>query len=99
MGELSPVREPCLMEHLEEYKHLAVEIITNIGLKILGAIAFWVIGRWLIHLAVGMLQRSLERQKVDPTVLRYLGSVSSVLLNLLLVVGILGYFGIQTTTF
>lgn len=86
-------------KELAEYKHLAVEAVTNIGLKILGALAFWVIGRWLIGLAVSLMQHSLERQKVDPTVLRYLGSVSSVMLNVLLVVGILGYFGIETTTF
>ena len=46
-----------------------------------------------------MVRASLERQKVDPTVLRYVGSIVTVTLNVLLVVGILGYFGIQTTTF
>jgi small conductance mechanosensitive channel len=60
---------------------------------------FWVIGRRLIGVVLNMIRASLERQKVDPTVLRYLGSVITVTLNVLLVVGILGYFGIQTTTF
>lgn len=55
------------------------------GIKILAAIAFWVIGRWLIGFAVGMVQKSLERQKVDPTVLRYVGSFITVTLNVLLV--------------
>ena len=31
--------------------------------------------------------------------LRYVGSIVTVTLNVLLVIGILGYFGIQTTTF
>ncbi|MDZ7924119.1 MAG: mechanosensitive ion channel family protein [Marinagarivorans sp.] len=57
------------------------------------------IGRWLIGVAVGMVRSSLERQKLDPTVLRYVGSIVTVTLNILLVIGILGYFGIQTTTF
>ncbi len=57
------------------------------------------IGRRLIGVVLNMIRASLERQKVDPTVLRYLGSVITVTLNVLLVVGILGYFGIQTTTF
>ena len=65
----------------------------------MAAIAFWVIGRWLIGMVLGMIRSSLEKQKVDPTVLRYIGSVVTVTLNVLLVVGILGYFGIQTTTF
>jgi small conductance mechanosensitive channel len=46
-----------------------------------------------------MVQRSLGKQSVDPTVLRYIGSVITVTLNILLVVGILGYLGVQTTTF
>lgn len=69
------------------------------GIKILSAIAFWVIGRWLISFAVGLVQKTLGRQQVDPTVLRYVGSFITVTLNILLVIGILGYFGVQTTTF
>jgi small conductance mechanosensitive channel len=45
------------------------------------------------------VQGALERQKVDATLMRYLGTVINVTLNILLVIGILGYFGIQTTTF
>ncbi|MCY1283610.1 Small-conductance mechanosensitive channel [compost metagenome] len=67
--------------------------------KILTAIAFWVIGRWLIGFVVGMVQRALTKQKVDPTVLRYVGSAITVTLNIILVIGILGYLGVQTTTF
>lgn len=69
------------------------------AVKILAAIAFWVVGRWLIGVAVSFVQRALGRQQVDPTVLRYLGSFITVTLNILLVIGILGYFGVQTTTF
>ncbi|VXB30948.1 Mechanosensitive ion channel protein MscS [Pseudomonas sp. 8AS] len=69
------------------------------GVKILAAIAFWVIGRWLIGFAVGLVQKALGKQKVDPTVLRYVGSFITVTLNIILVIGILGYFGVQTTTF
>lgn len=84
---------------ISRYQDLIVTTATDVGLKILAAIAFWVIGRWLIGVALSMVRASLEKQKVDPTVLRYLGSVITVTLNVLLVVGILGYFGIQTTTF
>lgn len=89
-----------MTEHdFSRYQDLLVTTATDIGLKILAAIVFWVVGRWLIGVAVNLVRASLERQKVDPTVLRYLGSVITVTLNVLLVIGILGYFGIQTTTF
>jgi small conductance mechanosensitive channel len=71
----------------------------EIAMRVLGAFVFWVFGRWLIGLAVRMLQSALQRQKVDPTLLRYAGSILSVTLNIMLVVGILGYFGVQTTSF
>lgn len=70
-----------------------------VAVKILGALVFWIAGRWLIGAAVRLLRRALERQKVDPTLLRYTGSILTVTLNIVLVVGILGYFGVQTTTF
>ena len=86
-------------EDFSRYQDLIVTAATELGLKVLAAVAFWVIGRWLISLAVGMVRASLEKQKVDPTVLRYVGSIVTVTLNVLLVIGILGYAGIQTTTF
>jgi small conductance mechanosensitive channel len=86
-------------EDFSHYQDLVVTAATEVGFKILAAVAFWLIGRWLIGLTVNLLRGSLERQKVDSTVLRYVGSIVTVTLNVLLVIGILGYFGIQTTTF
>jgi small conductance mechanosensitive channel len=74
-------------------------VVATVGLQILGAIALLIVGRWLIGVVVRLLERSLERQKVDPTVLRYVGSAISVALNIVLVVAILGYFGLETTSF
>src|SRR5574343_68088 len=86
-------------QDISRYQDIIVTTAMDVGLKVLAAIAFWVIGRWLIGVAVGMVRAALEKQKVDPTVLRYVGSIVTVTLNVLLVIGILGYFGIQTTTF
>jgi small conductance mechanosensitive channel len=69
------------------------------GLKALGAIAVWVVGRWLIGFVVRMLGRALTRQHVDPTLMRYMGNILTVALNVVLVVAILGYFGVETTSF
>lgn len=87
------------MENLSKYQELAVTYATDIGLKIAAAIVFWVVGRWLIGLVGRLLHGTLERAKVDPTLTRYIGNFLSVVLNIVLVVAILGYFGVQTTTF
>ena len=70
-----------------------------LGLKILAAIALWILGRWLISHVVKLMQRGMRRSQVDPTLTKYLGSIVAITLNIALVLGILGYFGIQTTSF
>jgi small conductance mechanosensitive channel len=77
----------------------AVAVLTAFGLKVLGAIAAWIIGRYLIRLAVRLVQAALARQQVDPTLGRYAGNVLSVALTIVLVVALLGFFGIETTSF
>jgi small conductance mechanosensitive channel len=70
-----------------------------VGLKVIGAIVVWIAGRWLIGLSVKLMGTALNRQNVDPTLTRYLGSIVAVSLNVVLIVAILGYFGVQTTSF
>lgn len=73
--------------------------VTELGIKILAAIAFWVVGRWLIGKVISLMQAAMGRNNVDPTLTKYLGSIIAIALNIALVLGILGYFGIQTTSF
>lgn len=75
------------------------ERATSVGMQILGALVLYIVGRWLISLVVGAVQRVLTKQKIEPTVMRFVGNALAVLLNITLVVAILGYFGVQTTTF
>jgi small conductance mechanosensitive channel len=74
-------------------------IMIAFSLKVLGAIVAYIVGRMLIGFASNLVMRALERQKVEPTVIRYIGSVIAVALNIILVVAILGYFGVETTSF
>ena len=71
----------------------------DLVIKILAAIAFWVVGRWLIGKVIGVMQAAMNRNHVDPTLTKYLGSIVAIALNIALVLGILGFFGIQTTSF
>ena len=73
--------------------------LTELAIKVAAAIAFWVIGRWLIGRVITLIQAAMNRNHVDPTLTKYMGSIVAVALNIALVLGILGYFGIQTTSF
>jgi small conductance mechanosensitive channel len=74
-------------------------VLTTVGLKILGAIAIWIVGRWLIGFALRMIGSALRRQRIDPTLVRYIHSTLAALLNIVLVIAILGFFGVETTSF
>ena len=76
-----------------------LNIVVAVGLRIAGAIVVWAIGRWLIAFSMRLLSAGLTRQQVEPTLIRYLVSFLTIALNILLVVAILGYFGLETTSF
>jgi small conductance mechanosensitive channel len=67
--------------------------------KVAGAIALWFIGRRLITFAARLLSRALTQQQFDETLSRYLLTAVIVLLNVALVFTILGFFGVETTSF
>lgn len=48
---------------------------TELAIKILAAIAFWIVGRWLIGRVIGLMQAAMNRNHVDPTLTKYLGSI------------------------
>ena len=81
----------------KEVGAVALDTGMRIGLKILGAIVLWVVGRMLIGLAARMAHNALERQRVDITLARWIRSILVVALNIVLVVAILGVFGVETT--
>jgi small conductance mechanosensitive channel len=74
-------------------------MLIAVGLKVLGAIVLYMIGRWLISFAIGLLSRVLTARNFDATLQRYVASILAVALNIILVVAILGYLGVETTSF
>lgn len=82
--------------------NLILQNITNVavrvGFMVLGALAIWIVGRWLIRFTVRLISKALTKRLIEPTIITYVGSVVTVMLNILLVIAILGVFGVETTT-
>ena len=72
---------------------------TAIGMKLLGAIAIWIIGRWAIRIVVGLLSKALSHQKLDATLARYATSIIGGALSLFLALGVIEFLGVNTTSF
>lgn len=76
----------------------AIPLLTVFGLKVIGAIILWVIGRKLIGFARVLIVRSLKAP-FDQTVATYIGTAVSVTLTLALIIALLSFFGVETTSF
>src|SRR3954465_1993895 len=77
----------------------AVATLVAAAWKLLGAVVLWLVGRWLIRFAARLAGRAMTQQSVDATLARYFQTGLGVVLNVALVVAILGFFGVETTTF
>ena len=76
-----------------------LDFVIQAAIRVGLAILVWLIGRLVISIVLKMTRRALEARKVDPTATRYIVTGLSLLLNILLVLMVLGVFGIETTIF
>jgi len=67
--------------------------------RILGAIAVWVIGGMLIGFACRVVSGSMSARNLDRTITSYVTSALSIVLRIVLIAGILGMFGVESTSF
>ncbi len=74
-------------------------LLIALGIKVVEALALWIVGRWLIGFSIRMIDRVMTKQKIDPTLIRYINNTLAALLNIVLAVAILGFFGVETTSF
>jgi len=74
-------------------------MIIEYGTKLIGAILVFIIGRIVINWVCKLVSKALEAKKFDPTLSKYLQSTLRIVLLLVLVMAVLGMFGIQTTSF
>lgn len=70
----------------------------DFAIQVMGAIALYVLGRWVIWGIRGVVRRALAHEKLDPTLSRYLDQTVSVILTIVLVLAVLGVLGVQTTS-
>jgi len=75
------------------------ELITFYGLKVIAAIAIFVIGRYVAIAARGVLRRALRNRSVDETLVTFVANVAYAGLLAFVVIAALGQLGVQTASF
>jgi len=75
------------------------EIAVNYGPKLLGAIAIWIIGGWIIKAMINGFGKMMDRRKTDDSLKPFLKGIVGALLKVMLVISVLGMLGIEMTSF
>jgi small conductance mechanosensitive channel len=76
-----------------------IDLAIHWGIKILGAIAVYIIGKWISQILTKLFRRMLERSKTDVTLVKFLGDLVYFGLIVLVIIAALGTLGVNTTSF
>ena len=76
-----------------------ISIASEYGIKVIGAIAIWVIGTWAIKKLMKAANALMDKSHYDESLKKFLLNLAGIVLKVLLVLSILGNLGIQTTSF
>ncbi|QSQ25999.1 mechanosensitive ion channel family protein [Pyxidicoccus parkwayensis] len=84
---------------INQLKSLALTEALPFLLKAMGALVLWFVGRTIINGFRRVLNMALQKRQLDATLIRYVESLFAGSLTILLLLGILGMMGVETTSF
>lgn len=91
------------IEHVEDkvvhYSDIALEYATDYGLKILGALLIFFIGKWVARKIIALMRRGMERAGVDPTLISFASNALYVVLIVMIIIAAISNIGVETTSF
>lgn len=84
---------------VNKYTQIAIDYASEYGLKLLGALLIFIIGKWVVKRVVKIIRAFMHKAKVDQTLLEFGSSLVYFLLLLMVIMASLGALGVNTTSF
>jgi small conductance mechanosensitive channel len=84
---------------MEDLTAKALALLPVYGLRLAAALAIFIVGRWVAKALTKLVERLMGRGKVDPTLIKFTGSLTYIALLTFVVLAALAQLGIQTTSF
>lgn len=76
-----------------------IEFASEYGIRIIGAIAIWIIGSWIIKKIMKATNKLMSVREYDESLKRFLLNLINWVLKILLILSILAKLGVETTSF
>jgi small conductance mechanosensitive channel len=90
---------PTSVEDVSQLWMQVQGVVTDWGIKVLAAVAIFIIGRWIAKGIRRGVRRMMEKGDADPIIIGFVGSIVYIALLAFVVIAALGQLGIQTTSF
>lgn len=84
---------------MKSYDGFSKDALGELFAKVLLAIVIYIIGRKLVKVCRKIVKRSLDRANIEESVSKFLGSLTSILLNAVLIVVIVTTLGVPASSF
>lgn len=81
-------------ERIGEY----TDLVIGYGLKIVAAIAIFVIGKWIAKIIKSTVMKTMTKREVDPTLISFGGAIIYYLLMVAIVIAAIQQLGVKTTS-
>ena len=82
-----------------EITEKAIELITDYGLRVVGAILIWIIGNWVIKKIIYAAKKLMTKRELEESLQKFLLDLLGWSLKILLILAILSKLGVETTSF
>ena len=93
------IPEELSADRIQGYIDQAVEMAIQYGPKLILSIVVLLVDLWVIKRVVNVVNKGLNASKTDPTLAKFLGSLTSIILKALLFISVASMVGIETTSF
>jgi small conductance mechanosensitive channel len=90
---------PTSIDEVSQIWVQAQDVVAVWGLKVVAAIAIFIIGRWVAKAVRSGVRRMMTKADVDSIIIGFVGSMTDIALLAFVVIAALGQLGIQTTSF
>ncbi|MEE9439635.1 MAG: mechanosensitive ion channel family protein [Saprospiraceae bacterium] len=84
---------------LDEILSKGTTMIIEYSPKVLMAVATLIVGFWIIRRLMNLLDKGLQRSGMDESLSKFMSSLASVMLKVMVLLSVAGMFGVNTTSF
>lgn len=85
--------------NIEQILETVTVWFTTYSIKIVAAILIFIIGKWLCRKITNLLTKIMEKNNIDVTLVKFLGSIVYYTLFIVVMIAVAGQLGINTTSF